>query len=262
MLQGRIDVHSHLLPGVDDGCQNVADSARCAQTLVKAGYTHAFCTPHVWPKLPENNVQNIRQGVQKLQEEYDRRQIPLRLIPGGEINILWGWPALGDLPGAQVVTYGLAGKYALFDFWAEELSQCIDCMLPAVQHLQSLGLTLILGHPERIAALYRDPKAVDWFAERGVLLQMNTWCLTDPPGSPIYEMAARLLREDRYFTFGTDTHNAASMPNRIRGLKVAEQIVGADKVHQLTVENPRVLLPDEALSERNQAAARAENAQV
>lgn len=216
--------------------------------LVEGGYTHAFCTPHVWPKLPENNVANIRRGVDALQAEYDARQIPLRLLPGGEINLLWGWPELGDVPGARVVTYAMAGKYALFDFWAEEMSQCVDCMLPAVQYLQSLGLTLILGHPERIAALYRDARAVDWFTERGILLQMNTWCLTDPPGSPIYELAVRLLREDRYFAFGTDTHNAASMPNRIRGLAIAEQIVGRDRVERLTIENPRLLLPERVQS--------------
>ena len=244
MPHGRIDIHSHLLPGVDDGCPTVDDSARCARMLVEAGFTHAFCTPHVWPKLPRNTVANIRKGVEDLQAEYDSRDIPLRVLPGGEINLLWGWPALGDLPGGQVVTYGLAGKYALFDFWAEELSECVECMSPAVKHLQSLGLTLILGHPERIAALYRDPAAVDWFVERGVLLQMNTWCLTDPPGSPVYELAARLLREDRYFAFGTDTHNAASMPNRIRGIKVAEQIVGPELVRRMTVGNPGRLLPD------------------
>ncbi|HEY2588662.1 MAG TPA: CpsB/CapC family capsule biosynthesis tyrosine phosphatase [Tepidisphaeraceae bacterium] len=243
MSPGRIDIHGHLLPGVDDGCPNVEDSAQCARMLVQAGFTHAFCTPHVWPKLPENNVANIRRGVEILQAEYDARRIPLRLIPWGEINLLWGWPELGDVPGAQVVTYGMAGKYALFDFWAEEMSQCVDCMLPAVQHLQSLGLNLILGHPEQIAALYRDAGAVDWFTERGILLQMNTWCLTDPPGSPVYELAARLLREDRYFAFGTDTHNAASMPNRIRGIATAEQMAGRERVERLMIHNPRMLLP-------------------
>src|SRR5205085_3212709 len=142
----------------------------------------------------------------------------------GEMNIVWGWPGLGDVPGAEVVTYAMAGKYALFDFWADKLSECLDCISPAAAHLQSLGLKLILGHPERIAALYRDPKSVEWFVQRDVLLQMNTWCLTERPGSPIYELAVRLLREDRYFAFGTDTHNAASMPNRIKGIALAEQI--------------------------------------
>ena len=245
MPPGRIDVHGHLLPGVDDGCPNLEESARCARVLVDAGYTHAFCTPHVWPALPQNNVERIVAGVARLQEEFERREIPLTVIPGGEINILWGWPELGNLPGGQVVSFGMAGEYALFDFWAESMSECMTCMMPAIQHLQSLGLKLILGHPERIAALHRDPKAVDWFSERGVLLQMNTWCLTDPPGTPIYDTAERLLREDRYFLLGTDLHNFESMPNRIRGLEIAERIVGRDVVDRLTIHNPRQLVPAE-----------------
>lgn len=244
MPLGRIDVHAHLIPGVDDGCPNVEDSARCARMLVEAGYTHAFCTPHVWPALPHNNVEMILRRVEALQSEYEKRAIPLRLLPGGEINILWGWPALGDVPDGNVISYGMAGQYLLFDFWAEELSDCITCMEPAVRHLQSLGLKLILAHPERIAAL-RDPAAVEWFSKRGVLLQMNTWCLTDQPGTPTYDIAARLLAEGRYFLLGTDCHNATSMPNRIRGLETAERLVGRDSVDQLTIHNPRKLIPRE-----------------
>jgi protein-tyrosine phosphatase len=250
MRAGRIDVHCHLLPGVDDGCPTVDDSAECARIFVEAGYTDAFCTPHIWPALPENNVRNIRRRVEQLQAEYDARQIPLRLFPGGEMNLLWDWPALGELPGAQVVTYGLAGTHALFDFWAEQMSECLDCMEPAVKHLQSLGLKLVLGHPERIAALYRDPKSVDWFVERGILLQMNTWCLTDPPGTPIYNLAQKLLVDGKYDLFGTDCHNAASMPNRIRGIEIAETIIGPQMVEQLMVHNPRALIPEAMWSER------------
>jgi protein-tyrosine phosphatase len=218
------------------------DSARCAGMLVDAGYTHAFCTPHVWPALPHNNIETIVRRVDELQAEYDRRGIPLRVLPGGELNILWGWPALGEVPDGRIISYGMAGRYVLFDFWAEELSDCITCMEPAVRHLQSHGLKLILAHPERIAAL-RDPIAVDWFVERGVLLQMNTWCLTDQPGTPTYDIAARLLVEGHYFLLGTDCHNAASMPNRIRGLEIAERLVGREILDRLTVGNPRGLIP-------------------
>ena len=52
MTTGRIDVHSHLLPNVDDGCGSQAETLECARRLVEAGYTHSFCTPHYWPNLP------------------------------------------------------------------------------------------------------------------------------------------------------------------------------------------------------------------
>jgi len=244
MAQGRIDIHGHLLPGIDDGCPTVEDSVRCAKILVEAGYRHAFCTPHFWPGLPKNTIPNIRQHVADLQKEYDQRNIPLRLLPGGEINLVSFWPTLKGAERSQVVTYGLGGKYVLFDFWAGAMEECAECLAQAIEYLQSLGLTLILGHPERIEAINRDVANIEWFAQRGVLFQMNTWCLTEPRESPIYQVAERLLKDDRYFAFGTDTHSAAGLPKRIRGIEIAREMLGEDMVNQLTVTNPRRLLPE------------------
>ena len=59
MTTGRIDVHSHLLPNVDDGCSSLAESLECARRMVQAGYTHCFCTPHYWPSLA-TSATNVR----------------------------------------------------------------------------------------------------------------------------------------------------------------------------------------------------------
>ena len=80
MTTGRIDVHSHLLPGVDDGCRTVQESVQCARMMVEAGYTHSFCTPHVWPSLPHNTPGNIRRMVLEFQTALDEAQIPLRVF--------------------------------------------------------------------------------------------------------------------------------------------------------------------------------------
>jgi protein-tyrosine phosphatase len=248
---GRIDVHSHLLPGIDDGCQDYEQSFACARMLVDAGYTHAFCTPHVWPQLPKNTMDTIVMKVAELQQRLDQQQIPLTVLPGGEINLIWGWAGLQGCTIGHVFTYAMEGRYALFDFWAETLEEFTRTLSPAIAHLRSLGLKLILAHPERVAALQSDPRAIDWFLEREVLLQMNTWCLTTPRESPVFQLAHRLLREDRYFLFGTDCHDAQSMPSRIEGVRVAEDIVGRERIDQLTRINPLVLAT--RLNERGRA---------
>ena len=86
-MHGRIDVHAHLLPGVDDGCADLNESIICARMLVEAGYSHAFCTPHIWPNLPENKPDVIAQRTKELQNEYDRAAVSLKLLPGGELNL-------------------------------------------------------------------------------------------------------------------------------------------------------------------------------
>jgi len=87
IVQGRFDVHSHLLPGVDDGCDSITESIECARELVRVGYTHSFCTPHFWPNLLHNTVASIPQRVKDLQVELDRDGLPLKLYPGGEMSL-------------------------------------------------------------------------------------------------------------------------------------------------------------------------------
>jgi protein-tyrosine phosphatase len=240
MQTGRIDVHAHLLPGIDDGCATVDEALQCARTLVSAGYTHAFCTPHIWPSFPRNTIDNVRRWTADLQAKIDGAGIPLMLAPGGEINLMSVWPAMLELPREQIVTYAFASRYVLFDFWAEQLPLFFE---QAVQHLRSLGLTPIMAHPERLIALNRGgDQMIDRVQELGVLLQMNTWCVTSTSSEPIREAAQRWLRDGRYFLMGTDTHNPRDMKSRIEGINVAERLVGRDVVDQLTRLNPLKLL--------------------
>src|SRR5215471_14728202 len=109
-MTGRIDVHSHLLPGVDDGCKTLEESLACARVLVENGYTHSFCTPHIWQSHPANNVTNIPRMTSALQKELDAKGIALKLIPGGEINIQ---PEIFRNDADETVTYAMAKKFAL-----------------------------------------------------------------------------------------------------------------------------------------------------
>jgi len=239
---GRVDVHTHLLPGIDDGCTCVEESIACARALVRAGYTHAFCTPHVWPNLPDNNAREIRLRTATLQSELNAAGVALTLLPGGENNLMSAWPEIGRKRSEDVVTYNLAGKYVLFDFWADTASQVRERVEPAVRHLRQRGFELILAHPERITALQADERVLDRLTELGVKLQLNSWCLTEPRGSTKRDMAERLLLDGRYFLIGTDLHRPSGMEIRVNGLGVAERLVGRDEVERLTVTHPRLLI--------------------
>ncbi len=235
---GRFDVHSHLLPGIDDGCATVEESIACARELVKAGYTHSFCTPHIWPSFPDNTIGNIAPHVAKLQAAFDAAAVPLRLIAGGELNLR---PDFIKTPPAEVVTYAMARKHVLVDFWADRLPQFFE---PSIRWLQSLGLTVVLAHPERVRAIQLQPELADRFADMGLLLQGNLQCFGDPPRAATRELAERYLLEDRYFMLGSDTHNIETLPVRIRGLNRAIELVGEDKVMKLTRDHPLELVPE------------------
>ncbi|MCC6239379.1 MAG: hypothetical protein IT448_03660 [Phycisphaerales bacterium] len=236
MSYGRIDVHSHLLPGIDDGSKTIAESIRCARALVEAGYTHSFVTPHIWPSLPDNTVETIPARAKVLQSALDEAQVPLKLLAGGENTLHAG---LQTTDPQHVVTYGMARRFVLIDFWISEITPIFE---PTIRWLQSLGLKVVIAHPERTPAVHLNPGLMDYFAQLGALLQGNLQCLSDDPASPNRCLVERFLQEDRYTFLGSDLHNWETLGLRLKGLERAIELVGQEKVDQLTRINPQMLL--------------------
>lgn len=235
---GRIDVHSHLLPGIDDGCATLEESLHCARKLVEAGYTHSFCTPHIWPGLPRNTGERIVEWTQRLQGELDEADIPLRLIPGGENNLRADFVQLDP---TALVTYAMQHRYLLIDFWSDKLPAYFA---EVVRWIQGHDLKVILAHPERMRAVQDNPSLADYFADLGLLLQGNLQCLGDPPEHPTNRVAQQYLREGRYFLLGSDLHKYESLPVRLAGLQCAIDLVGEQTVWKLTRDNALSLMPE------------------
>ena len=236
-LRRRVATHSHLLPGVDDGCKSVEESIACAKVLVANGYSHAFCTPHIWHNNRGISRTSVPRLVKMLQGELDAAQVPLSLLPGGEMNLYLG---VDKTPADEVVPLGL-GKYMLVDMWFSELPPFFE---QAVQWLQEMELSVVLAHPERMRAIQDDPELVDYIQSLGVYLQGNLQCFTDKPEALTRKRAEQFLLDGKYFILGSDTHNPETIDVRMGGLARVRELVGEETLDQLTVTNPRKLVPD------------------
>jgi protein-tyrosine phosphatase len=234
-MTGRIDVHSHLLPGIDDGCKTIEESIACAKVLVANGYTHAFCTPHIWAKYEGVSRTSVPRWCTALQAELDKAQVPLKLLPGGELNLFLG---VEKTPAEDVVPLGL-GHYVLVDLWAAELPPFFE---NSIQWLQGLGLKVILAHPERMRAVQDNPDLVDYFQSLDIFLQGNLQCFGDKPEAATRICAEQFLKDGKYFLIGSDTHGPDSIDIRMRGLPRIIELVGEAGCDELTKENPRKLL--------------------
>jgi protein-tyrosine phosphatase len=204
--------------------------------MVAAGYTHSFCTPHIWPTFPGNTIDHIPAWTAALQNDLNKAKIPLQLIPGGEINLR---AEIVNTPDDQIVTYGMKGKFALIDLWADRMPSFFK---PGIKRLQSMGLTVILAHPERMRMVQDNPGIADELQAMGLLLQGNLQCLSDSPDSMTRITVERYLAEDRYFLLGSDLHKPETLPHRLNGLPRAIELVGGAKVDQLTKINPLKLM--------------------
>jgi protein-tyrosine phosphatase len=235
----RIDVHSHLLPAVDDGCPTLEESLTCARMLVEAGYSHCICTPHVWAGYRNIARDSVPLLVDDLQSALNSAAVPLRLLPGSELNL---HATVTQYLPEKIIDLALAGRYILVDMWADKMP---EWFAPAIRWLQGLNLTVILAHPERMRMIQDHPELTVQIMEMGVLLQGNLQCFADRPESHTRRTAELLLDEARYFVLGSDLHNSAGLRTRLVGLENAIEFAGNEVIDRLTIDQPRMFLPAE-----------------
>ncbi len=251
-MAGYVDIHTHLLPGVDDGCDDVAESLELARRMVDAGIGDVFCTPHIQPPMPQNNRRQIARNVARLRDAIDAANIPLRIHVGGENRV--GSEHL-DLPDRDRVLLAagdsrggnLGNRFFLFDDWGHARPRGLPRM---VERLRDDGITPILAHPERTPWFWKKPiETANWLGGLGVRLQLNVHTLAGESRGGVYvskEMTTTanvLLEADAYDFLATDSHHVETWPPRAAALEVARERMGDALFNRLFRENPRQVLP-------------------
>jgi protein-tyrosine phosphatase len=236
---GRIDLHSHLIPGIDDGCQTFDESRACIDMLREAGYVGSLCTPHVWREMfPANLPGNIEPWTEQLQHWLGETGIDYAVWPGGEVRLfedIVDWFQHNGVPT-------LAGsRYILADFWTPTWPDWLD---PTMDWLLEQGYKPILAHPERTTDQFRLLERLRALHDRGVLLQGNCLPYTGAEGRDRVRVMKQLLKEDRYDFIALDMHGADSLPDRLKGLDQLRKAIGDDRLNELTCDAPRRVLRD------------------
>ncbi|KUK32094.1 MAG: Tyrosine-protein phosphatase YwqE [Thermoanaerobacterales bacterium 50_218] len=196
-----IDIHTHILPGLDDGPETLEESLEMAEACVSAGFTAVVATPHVIPGVFENSSQEILESVRALRKALEAEKIPLEVYPGAEYHITPDLPQ--DLAAGKLVTLGNTGKYLLVELPVQELPPYTEQVL--FQILLN-GVTPVLAHPERNEYLATHPQALAELVRKGVLVQVTAGCLTGLFGSLPKKAAQRYLKEGMVHFVATDAH--------------------------------------------------------
>lgn len=232
-----VDIHSHLLPGIDDGCQTLAESIECIRQLKAAGFRGTICTPHVIPPTFPNNIPAIiRARVADLRHELARAGIDYELWDGGELRleadtITWcidyGVPTLGESRCVLVDTWDY--------LWPEYCTRTLEWLIRQ-------GYQPILAHPERMELEDHDLEAVyQLLGELGVPLQGNTNSIAGGESARALRRARTLLERGQYSLLALDMHRPDKLPSRLKGIEAARKLVGAAAVDQMLGERPLAL---------------------
>ena len=198
-----IDVHCHILPGLDDGATNYEQSLRMLQMAQEQGIRKIIATPHYTPRHKCASPDTVRKKADELQAAADQRGIDIRIYAGNEIFYHAEVPDL--LEDGKILTLA-DSDIALLEF-----SPAVDAtyVRNAVSEVQSAGFEVMIAHVERYDNLFHG-KNLDKIKElhdMGALLQVNTTSLTGGMGSSVKRQVKRMLTEQLIDVLGTDAHD-------------------------------------------------------
>jgi protein-tyrosine phosphatase len=239
-----IDLHSHILPGVDDGARTLEESFEIARAAVEDGVEVLAATPHVRADYP-TRAETMERLVATTQDALREARLPLRLCSGGEIALDF----LAGLDAEERRRFGLGGnpRYLLLEFpyggWPLSLET-------VVFELQAQGVTAVIAHPERNAAVQAAPERLRAAVEAGALVQLTAGSLTAGPRASALGTARALLDLGLAHLIAGDAHAPAM---RRAGMREAAAAVGDDALAGWLTEGvPRAIVENEPLPERPQ----------
>jgi protein-tyrosine phosphatase len=232
-----IDLHSHILPGVDDGAAELEAALAMARASVADGVGVLACTPHILPGLFHNSGPEIRLAVARLQEELDAHDIPLRLVTGADNHVIPDFvPALrrGHLLSIADT------RYVLVEPPHHSAPPRLGDLLFGIM---TAGYVPIVTHPERLTWIETHYDLIADLARRGVWMQITAGALTGSFGRRAKYWGERMLCEGLAHIIATDAHDMTSRPPILsQGYACAERLVGQEEAERLVQTRPLAIL--------------------
>ena len=238
-----IDLHCHLLPGVDDGAENLSTSLTMARAAVEQGITVVACTPHILPGVYHNSGPSIREATKRLQETLRQEGIPLKLVTGADVHMAPNFVA--GLRSGQLLTIA-DSRYVLVEpphtVAPPQLEEFFFTLL-------TTGYVPILTHPERLAWVRSRYDTIKKLVRSGVWLQITAGSFTGAFGRDALYWAVRLLDEGCVRLIASDAHDAERRPvDLVRGRESVAKRIGDEEAENLVLTRPIGILKDQAPS--------------
>jgi protein-tyrosine phosphatase len=231
-----VDIHCHVLPGLDDGAKNLAESLAMCRMAAIDGMSTILATPHQLGAFSRNRGDDIRQRTAQLQEELDRAGIPLAVLPGADVRVESGLSDL--LATGDVLTLGDHRRHVLL-----ELPHDVYLPLePVLADLARAGVVAILSHPERNAGLLGRSELLGPLVDEGCLMQVTAGSFAGAFGPRCQQFAEWMLSEGLVHFVATDAHgSAARRPLMRRAFERVIELTDKDTAVDLCCRRPALV---------------------
>jgi protein-tyrosine phosphatase len=236
-----VDLHCHVLAGIDDGPQTIDGSVAIARAAAAAGVRTIVATPHVSRRYA-NQAETIGKLVGELNERLAADALEIRIAPGAEVALTQAI----DLTTEQLSALGLGGgPWLLVEPPLTPVASSLDALLLG---LQRRGHRIVLAHPERCPAFHGDPQMIGSLVRAGMVTSITAGSLVGRFGSEVHRFALQLAQEDMIHNVASDAHDDTRRPPGI--MAELEQSGLGPLAQWLTVEVPGAILAGEEIPPR------------
>jgi protein-tyrosine phosphatase len=232
-----IDLHCHILPGVDDGAPDLDTALAMARIAVAEGITVTACTPHMMPGIYDNTGPDVRQRIIALQAELDAADIPLKLVTGADIHLQEGLST--SLKSGQLLSLH-DSKYFLFEPPHHIAPPRLE---DAVFNVMAAGYQPLVTHPERLSWIETHYDMMKNLSRQGVWMQITCGSLTGRFGRRPKYWAERMVDEGLVHILATDAHNLRNRsPLMAEAREMVANRLGDQAAEDMVLTRPRGVL--------------------
>ncbi len=235
-----IDLHCHLLPGIDDGPVTLDEALALARTAVANGIRKSVVTPHIQPGMYDNERENIAVSVESFRKAVNEAGIPLEIGMAAEVRI--GAEILGMVAEERIPYLGSwqGQKVLLLELPHSHIPPGSDKL---VKWLLDRGIRPMIAHPERNKDIIRDFNRIAPFVQLGCLFQITAGSVAGDFGPYARERAEQFLHNGWVTILASDAHNLGARPPRLdHGRDAAARIVGEEAAWGMVREVPEKII--------------------
>jgi len=228
-----IDIHCHILPGLDDGPPNMGKAVDMAWAAVRSGTSRIIATPHFKNGIYEVSPQMVNAAVNKFTRVLEEKKIALEVLPGAEIRISPNICALLD--DDELLPLG-ASRYYLFELPDIFIKEGI---IKVLRQLRQREVIPVIAHPERNRTILRHPKMIPEFIFENALFQITGKSITGENGKHSFKVARDMVKDGQAHFVASDGHNIRHRPPCIGdAVKAVKKAGGKKAVRTIFEENP------------------------
>ena len=234
-----IDLHNHLLPGIDDGAKKVEETLEFLRIARRDGVATVVATPHMKPGVYDNERKTVLERVAMVKEVRRGDEAEgVELLPGAEVY--YTADLLERARAGRLMTLGDRGRYLLLELPYQQIPLGVE---ETIFQLRLLGITPLMAHPERVAYYLEDMEKVAASVRLGALMQVTGASITGRFGNKARSFAHEMLSRNLVHVIASDSHDVKFRPPTLSSaVKTVAGIVGENAARRMVHETPLAIL--------------------